>query len=138
MGPAPDNRSPLQVTRAWRCSAMAAFLPVVWQWLVGRHRPTGSRRNPSRRRPTGPRLEPADEAIPEQDREDVVAPAPLGGRDVDLPDVVEVEELPQEIAVPAQRVERSEERHTASHAAGRLAGSDFAARLLGGRGAGAA
>ena len=39
-----------------------------------------------------PRLDPADEPIAEEDRQDVVAPATLRGRDVDLPDVVEVEQ----------------------------------------------
>ena len=39
-----------------------------------------------------PRLDPADEAVTEQHRQDVVAPASLRSGDVDLPDVVEVEQ----------------------------------------------
>ena len=42
------------------------------------------------RPPIDPRLDPADQRVPEQDRQHVVAPAPLRRRDVDLPDVVEV------------------------------------------------
>ena len=60
--------------------------------------------------PLDARLDPADEAVAVQDRQDVVAPAPLRGGDVDLPDVVEAVEAAQEVAVPAQRVERRQER----------------------------
>ena len=62
------------------------------------------------RPPVEARLDPADEAIAEQERQDVVAPATLRGRDVDLPDVVEVVQRAQEVAVPDERVERREER----------------------------
>ena len=50
--------------------------------------------------PLDPRLDPADEPVAEQDRQDVVAPAPLRGRDVDLPEVVEVVQAPQEARGP--------------------------------------
>ena len=56
-----------------------------------------------------PRLDPADQPVAEQDRQDVVAPASLLLRDVDLPDVVEAVERAQEVAVPDVRVERGEE-----------------------------
>src|SRR6266550_5679016 len=39
-------------------------------------------------------LDPAHESIAVQDRQDVVAPASLRGRDVDLPQIVEVEQAP--------------------------------------------
>src|SRR5262245_50954710 len=54
--------------------------------------------------PLDARLEPADEPVAVQDREDVVAPAALRGRDVDLPDIVEPEEPAQQLAVPGERV----------------------------------
>src|SRR5436190_9231448 len=57
------------------------------------------------------RLDPPDEAVPEEDREHVVAPPSLALGDVHLPDPVEVEERLEEAAVPHQRVERREERN---------------------------
>ena len=54
------------------------------------------------------RLDPADEAIVEVERQDVVAPPSLGRRDVDLPEVVEAVEGAEEIAVPDERIERRE------------------------------
>ena len=76
------------------------------------------------------RLDPANEAVAVQDRQDVVAPAPLRGRDVDLPHVVEVEEASEEVPVPAERVERREEGHARVAVGGRHPGLDLALRLL--------
>jgi hypothetical protein len=42
--------------------------------------------------PVDPGFDPPNEAIAPQQRQDVVAPAATRGRNVDLPDVVEVEE----------------------------------------------
>ena len=60
--------------------------------------------------PVDPRLDPADEAVPEDDRQHVPAPAALRGREEELPHVVEVEQAPEQGAVPDQRIERGEER----------------------------
>ena len=57
-----------------------------------------------------PRFDPSDETVAEQDRQDVVPPATLRLRDVDLPDVVEVPEPAQQLAIPGQRIERRQER----------------------------
>src|SRR5919108_1194237 len=57
-----------------------------------------------------PRLDAADEAVAEQDREHVPAPAPLGRREEEVPHVVEVEQGPEEAAVPDQWIERWEKR----------------------------
>src|SRR5215207_1387906 len=59
-----------------------------------------------------PRLDPTDEAVAPEQRQDVVAPAPLRGRDVDLPEIVEVPQAAQQVAIPHERVEWSEERHS--------------------------
>ena len=63
---------------------------------------------------TGPpveaRLDPPDEAIAEQEWQDVVAPASFRGRDVDLPDVVEAVQRTEEVTVPHEWIERGEER----------------------------
>ena len=72
------------------------------------------------------RLDPADEPVAEQERQDVVAPAPLLLRDVDLPDVVEAVQPAEEVAVPDERVERGEQRH-AGQAAGLATAGDPAA-----------
>src|SRR5690606_20836946 len=58
-------------------------------------------------------LEAADEAALVEERADVVAPAALGGGLVDLPDVLEAEDVLGEAAVPDERVERPEETHPA-------------------------
>ena len=70
------------------------------------------------RLPVDPQLGPSDEPVPVQDRQDVVAPASLRLRDVDLPDVVEAVEGAQEVAVPDVRVERREEGDAGIVAAG--------------------
>ena len=57
-----------------------------------------------------PWLDSADKPVPEPDRQDVIAPSTLRGRDVDLPDVVEPEQQAQQLAVPDERIERREER----------------------------
>ena len=57
-----------------------------------------------------PRLDPPDETVAPEQRQDVVAPAPLRLRDVDLPEIVEVPQAAQQVAVPDERVERGEER----------------------------
>jgi hypothetical protein len=54
-------------------------------------------------------FDPAHQPVAEQDRQDVVAPASLRGRDVDLPDVVEVEQRAQQVAVPDQWIEGRQE-----------------------------
>src|SRR5439155_15537437 len=59
--------------------------------------------------PFDPRLDPADEAVPKDDRQDVPAPAAFSGWHEELPHVVEVEQAPKEAAIPNQRVERWEE-----------------------------
>ena len=53
-------------------------------------------------------------SVPEQQRQDVVAPPTLGARHVDLPDVVEVVQRAQQLAIPHERIERPEERHAAA------------------------
>src|SRR5437870_3249379 len=60
--------------------------------------------------PVDPRLDPADEAVPERDRQHVPAPTSLGGWHEELPHVVEVEQAPKEAAVPDQRIEWGKER----------------------------
>ncbi len=57
-----------------------------------------------------PWLDPADEPVPEPDRQHVIPPATLRSRDVDLPDVVEPEQRAQQLAVPDERIERGQER----------------------------
>src|SRR6187551_991691 len=56
--------------------------------------------------PVDARLDPADEAVSEDDRQHVPAPTPLGRRMEQLPHVVEIEQAPEKRAVPDQRVER--------------------------------
>ena len=63
------------------------------------------------------RLDAPDEPVAEEEGQDVVPPAPLRGRDVHLPEVVEAEERAQQVAIPRQRVQRREERHTGGFAA---------------------
>ena len=48
------------------------------------------------------RLDPADEAVPEEDRQHVPAPPPLVRRDEELPDVVEAEELAEQARGPTR------------------------------------
>src|SRR5262249_56969856 len=54
------------------------------------------------------RLDPADEAFAEQDRQHVPAPAPLGRRVKELPYEFEVEKSAKEGAVPDEWIERWE------------------------------
>jgi hypothetical protein len=56
------------------------------------------------------RLDPADEPVPEDDREDVPAPTALFRWEEELPDVVEVEQAPEEGSIPHDRIERGNER----------------------------
>ena len=77
-----------------------------------------------------PRLDPADQPVAEEDGQDVVAPAALRGRDVDLPQVVEPIEAAQEVAIPDERIERGEERNPRRRPAGRRPSRDLALRLL--------
>src|ERR1035437_935730 len=58
-----------------------------------------------------PGLDPTDEPVAEQDRQDVVTPAALLLGDVDLPDVVEAVQVAQEVAVPNEGIERRQEDH---------------------------
>jgi hypothetical protein len=81
------------------------------------HRRAGRTRPPTRpenlecrRLALEAQLDPADEPVPVEHRQDVVAPATLRRRDVDLPLVVEAVERAEELPVPDERVERSEER----------------------------
>ena len=67
-----------------------------------------------------PQLAPADKSIAEQHRQDVVAPAPFRLGDVDLPDVVEIEQRPEQRAIPDERVERGEEGDARFIAAGMI------------------
>ena len=60
--------------------------------------------------PVDPRLDPADEAVAEDDREHVIAPTALRRREEALPHVLEVEQAREEGGVPQQRVERGDER----------------------------
>src|SRR5713226_5415309 len=76
------------------------------------------------------RLDSPDEAVAVQDRKHVVAPAPLRFRDVDLPQVVEPEEVAQQPPVPHERIQRCDEGHLWRHAAGRLAGGQLALGLI--------
>src|SRR5439155_10480790 len=59
--------------------------------------------------PVDPRLDPADEAVSERDRQHIPAPSALGGWQEELPYVIEVEEAPEEVAVPNQWIERGKE-----------------------------
>src|SRR5262250_3043385 len=56
--------------------------------------------------PVDPRLDAADQTVSPEEREHVVPVLArlLGG--VDLPDVIEVEELPEQLPVPHQRIQR--------------------------------
>ena len=81
-----------------------------------------------------PRLDPADQPVAEQDRQDVVAPASLLLGDVDLPDVVEAVERAQEVAVPDVRIERGEEGDAGLDAAGPADRQSVARRQRGRRG----
>src|SRR5439155_4615057 len=60
--------------------------------------------------PVDPRLDPADEAIPEKDRQHVPAPTALGRWEEELPYVLELEQAPEEAAIPDDWVERRDER----------------------------
>ena len=60
--------------------------------------------------PVDPRLDPADEAVAENDREHVPAPTAFGRWDEELPDVLELEQAPEQAAIPDDRVERGNER----------------------------
>src|SRR5882762_807623 len=82
------------------------------------------------RPPLDPRLDPPNETIAEQDRQDVVAPATLRGWNVDLPDVVEAVEAAQEVAVPDQWIERGQKRDPGRRPAGRRSGRDLSFGLL--------
>src|SRR5947199_5724706 len=55
------------------------------------------------------RVDPPDQLIAKQQRADVPAPDPLLRRFVDLPHVIEVEEVAHEVAVPEQWIERPED-----------------------------
>ena len=55
------------------------------------------------------RLDPADEAVAEEHRQHVPTPAPLGRRDEELPDVLELEQGSEQSPVPDQRIERRQE-----------------------------
>src|SRR5688500_9065824 len=55
------------------------------------------------------RFEPSDEAVAMQRRADVPPPSPLRRGLVDLPDVLEIEDVPDQVAVPDQRIERPED-----------------------------
>ena len=57
-----------------------------------------------------PRLDPADEAIAEDDRQHVPAPTALGRWVEELPDVLELEQAPEKAAIPDDRVEGGNER----------------------------
>jgi hypothetical protein len=72
-------------------------------------------------------LDPADEAVAEDDRKDVPAPAPLRRRVEELPDVLESEQRSQERAVPDERVERREERDGRRRLRRRVEKSDLVA-----------
>src|SRR5262245_21955990 len=61
--------------------------------------------------PVEPRLDPADEPVADEDRQDVVAVLPLRLRHVHLEPVAEVEERFGAVAVVDQPVEGGEERH---------------------------
>ena len=102
------RRMPANARWASSASASAAMKPssASGSKPSSHHAPSDPQRAG---RAVDPRLDPADEAIAVQDRQDVVAPAALGLRDVDLPDVVEVEARPQELAVPGERVERRDQ-----------------------------
>src|SRR5256885_8247165 len=60
--------------------------------------------------PVDPRLDPADEAVLENDRQHVPAPTALGRWKEELPDVLELEEAPEEAAIPNDWIERGHER----------------------------
>ena len=60
--------------------------------------------------PVDSRLDPADEPVPEDDRQDVPAPTALLRWEEELPDVVEVEQAPEEGPIPHDRIERGNER----------------------------
>jgi len=60
--------------------------------------------------PVDPWFDPADEAVAEEDREHVPAPAAFRRREEALPHEFEVEELRDERCVPQQGVERGDER----------------------------
>ncbi|MCJ7709837.1 MAG: hypothetical protein MUQ32_03310, partial [Chloroflexi bacterium] len=57
-------------------------------------------------------LDPAHEPVAVQERQDVVAPAALRGRDVDLPAVVEAPQAQEQVPVPGERVQRCQEDGT--------------------------
>ena len=77
-----------------------------------------------------PGLDPPNEPVAEQDRKHVVAPAPLRCRDVDLPDVVEAMQPPQEVPIPDVRVEWRKEGDTRGRPTRQEPGRDFALGLL--------
>ena len=77
-----------------------------------------------------PRLDAPDQPVAEQDRQHVVAPASLGLGDVDLPDVVEVPQSAEQLAVPDEGIERGQEGDPRRHATRRLCCGELAARLL--------
>ena len=70
-------------------------------------------------------LDAAHEPVAEEEREDVVPPASLVLGHVDLPDVVEVVERAEQVAIPAEGVERGEEGDAGRRAAGRATVGDL-------------
>src|SRR5688572_13816373 len=89
------------------------------------------RHDPERiRPPIDPWLDPANEPVAEPDRQHVVAPSTLRGRDVHLPDVVEPEQRAQHLAVPDERIERRDEGDTGSPAVGWSTGHDLPIGLV--------
>ena len=71
------------------------------------------------------RLDPADEAVAEEHRQHVPAPAPLGGWDEELPDVVELEQGSEQGPVPHDRIERRQECDRGRRLRGSLQQSDL-------------
>lgn len=59
------------------------------------------------------RLDSADDAVPEEHRKHVISVLSFALGRVDLPDVVEPEEVSKQAAIPHQRVERCEKRYLA-------------------------
>ena len=100
-----------------RASAPAAARPARAARRGGGGRPgSGVKRLICRTpaRAIGLQVGAADEAVADEQRQDVVAVDPLGLALVDLDQVVEAEEAPQERAVPHQVVERAQQHGAAS------------------------
>src|SRR5205823_2103136 len=76
------------------------------------------------------RFDAPDQLVAEQDREHVIAPPALPLGNIDLPDVVEIEQAPEEVAIPHQGIQRRQEGRSRRLPVWVQPMRDFACRLV--------